>query len=245
MRWWPVSDRYDGGPAPGRPLLPGWLRWLVWSLVLAVAGCAQLPFLERPDPCLTEEGLFVDRFDHEDGANACNWAIFRTPGAAVALNEEALELSISHTGQVTWSNPGRSFEDVVINAEVRQLSGPNNNAYGLICRYQDASNFYLFIVSGDGFYAIGRYSGDSAQITYLTGEPPDYYVASPFINQGAATNNLTASCVGSELSLAINGQEVAQVTDDVLPAGDIGVAAGVFEAGRLVVAFESIEVSGP
>lgn len=219
--------------------------WLVIALVLTSLGCTQLPFLERPDPCLGEEHLFVDSFEHEDGANLCNWSVFRTAGASAIVNAGALELSISDAGQVVWSNPGRAFTDVVIDAQVRQVSGPNNNAYGLICRYQDASNFYLFLISGDGFYAIGRYSSEAQQISYLTGEPPEHYLASPFINQGAAANNLTVRCVGSELTLIINGEEVARVIDDRLPAGDIGVAAAPFEAGRLVVAFDQIEVSPP
>ena len=40
---------------------------------------------------------------------------------------------------------------------------PDNNAYGVICRYTDLQNFYVFLVSADGYYAIGKYDSQSAE----------------------------------------------------------------------------------
>ena len=224
-----------------KPIVP-W-RWVCLALVGVawLSGCRWLP-LNPTDACRTDDQLFADTFDHEQNANLCGWAVYRTAGVAVEVENSALTISISDAGQMAWTNPGRSFTDVEVTAQTRQLSGPNDNAYGLICRYRDEQNFYVFLISGDGFYAIGKYTSASPQVEYLTGAE---YLPSNFINQGDAANRIGARCVGDALSLPINGELVATVRDSSHAAGDIGLAASPFGVGRLVVAFDSVQASQP
>jgi hypothetical protein len=90
----------------------------------------------------------------------------------------------------------------------------------VVCRYQNSENFYLFLISGDGFYAIGKYQGGSSQITILSGD--GQYQFSDAINQGIATNQIRVRCLGNELSLAVNGLSLAAATDPTFVTGDIG-----------------------
>lgn len=218
----------------------GW-GWLLIGGLVALSACNLLPGA-RVDACQLGDQLFADVFDHEGDANLCNWALYRTAGAAVEITNGALSISISDAGQMAWTNPGRDFTDVVITAQTRQVSGPGDNAYGLICRYRDEDNFYVFLISGDGYYAIGKYAGDVPQVDYLTG--PEY-LPSAFINQGVAANRLTVRCVGDELSLEVNGELLATVRDSTHTSGDIGLAASPFAAGRLVIEFDDVQVSRP
>lgn len=223
-----------------RRRLIGWL-WLLALSLLALSACRLLPGAQA-DACQTEGNLFADVFDHEGDANLCNWALYRTAGVAVEIGSGVLTISISDAGQMAWTNTGRDFTDVVITAQTREVSGPGDNAYGLICRYRDEENFYVFLISGDGFYAIGKYASDAPQVEYLTG--PEY-LPSDFINQGAAANRLSVRCVGDELSLTVNGELLATVRDSGHPNGDIGLAASPFAAGRLVIEFDDVQVSQP
>ena len=45
------------------------------------------------------------------------------------------------------------YSDFILEVDATQVSGPDNNTYGVIFRYGlDANEFYTFLISGDGFY---------------------------------------------------------------------------------------------
>ena len=123
------------------------------------------------------------------------------------------------------------------------MSGPDNNAYGVICRYQNEENFYIFLIGGDGYYAIGKYTSDSPTVTYLTADGEYQY--SDAINQGLATNQIRASCIGDELSLAANGIPLVTVTDPTFVIGDVGLGVSTLEPGTAVVEFSDFRVVAP
>ena len=207
-------------------------------LGLLLGGCSLLPSGE--DACVTAGSLFEDDFEAGD---ACGWTLYNQGGVVADIADGVLQITTSQPGQIGWANTRRSFDDVVITVQARQTAGPNNNAYGVVCRYQNAANFYLFLVSGDGYYAIGKYQSGSDQISYLT--PDGKYQFSDVINQGVATNQLRVSCVGNELSLAVNGLLLLTVTDTTFVTGDIGLGVSTFEPGTAVVAFDNVRVTAP
>jgi hypothetical protein len=195
---------------------------------------------EQQALCTAENVLFADDFSSEQ---ECGWVLYNRGGAVAAINEGVLQLSTSQVGSVWWTNPGQSFDDVVVRVDMQQVAGPNNNAYGVICRYQDEQNFYLFLISGDGYYAIGKYQSGSEQIIYLT--PDGQYQRSDAINQGATSNSMEVRCVGSELSLAVNGIPLLTVSDPTFVVGDVGLAISTLEAGTAVVEFDNFRVTLP
>ena len=203
------------------------------------AGC--LPEnLQGPDPCNEGGTLLNDDFD---GSKDCGWLLFNGRGITEEITEDSLRISNSLPGELAWANADRNFDDQIINVQARQVSGPDDNAYGVICRYQNEENFYVFLVSGDGHYAIGKYQSGSPQVQYLTGE--GQYVFSEAINQGAAQNDIRDSCIGSELSLAVNGIPLETVTDPTFVTGDVGLGASTFQPGTTVIEFDSIRVIAP
>ncbi|HZD11763.1 MAG TPA: hypothetical protein VE553_10510 [Candidatus Binatia bacterium] len=213
-------------------------HWYVTLLLLLVTlGACQSG---QPEACDEGGTLFNDEFS---GERDCGWAIYSRNGAASEIAEGTLNLTTSQPGQIWWTNPGRSFDDVIVSAEVAHTSGPQDNAYGVICRYQSSENFYVFLISSDGYYAIGKYQSGSDQIEYLTGD--GQYVASEAINQGQARNSLRASCVGNELSITVNGELLETLTDPTFVTGDIGLAVSTFEPGTLVVSFDNVRVLAP
>ena len=205
--------------------------------VMALAACS---IGGGVDECTESGALFQDDFG---GEKECGWSLYNRGGAVVEIDEGVMRMSTSQPGQVWWTNPGQSFDDVIISTEARQVSGPNDNAYGTICRYQNEENFYVFLISGDGYYTIGKYTSDSPAITYLTenGE----YQFSDVINQGNATNQIRSSCIGQELSLAVNGVTLTTVTDPTFVIGDVGLAVSTLEPGTAVVEFTDFRVVAP
>ena len=214
-------------------------QWLILlSLCVLLTGCVDQ--LIGPDACSGEGVLFADNFAADQN---CGWALYSQGGAVTEIADGVMRLSTSQPGQVWWTNPQRQFDDVIVTVQARQMAGPNDNAYGVICRYQNADNFYIFLISGDGYYAIGKYQSGRPQIEYLSGGGE--FQASDVINQGVATNQIRASCIGSELSLAVNGLPLVTVSDPTFVVGDIGLGASTFQPGTAVIAFDNVQVLAP
>jgi hypothetical protein len=217
-------------------------RRFIWALLflfpLAAVACGANE--SEPDACDAPGVLFFDDFN---GEQDCGWAAYSRGGGTAAIENSAMQVTVSQPGQLWWTNPGRDFDDVIVSAEARQVSGPNDNAYGLICRYQNEENFYVFLVSGDGYYTIGKYQSGAENVVYLTEN--QQFQPSDAINMGVASNELRASCVGNELSLEVNGIPLLSVTDPTFVTGDIGVAAGTLVAGAGVIEFDNIQVLAP
>ena len=93
--------------------------------------------------------------------------------------------------------------------------------------------FMVAIIGGEILVAMIYLSGD--------GE----YQFSEAINQGEATNQLRVSCMGEELSLAVNGVPLATVVDGALESGDVGLAASTFQPGATTIQFDDFRVLAP
>lgn len=209
------------------------------ALIAVLAGCSAEQ--TEPDACdALPDVLFFDDFNGEQN---CGWATYNRGGENVTIENAAMRITVSQRGQLWWTNPGRDFDDVVIRAEARQVAGPNDNAYGLICRYQNEENFYVFLVSGDGYYAIGKYQSGNENVVYLT--ETGQFLQSEAINQGVASNELRVACVGNQLSLDVNGVPLLTVTDPTFVTGDIGLAASTLQSETGVIEFDNVQVTLP
>jgi hypothetical protein len=70
---------------------------------------------------------------------------------------------------------------------------------------------------------------------------PDW-TPNPHIQQGLSTNILNVTAQGALLTLTVNGEMALQVEDDTLSQGSIGLYAGAFGEGGVVIAFDNLEV---
>ena len=212
--------------------------WLFLCLcAAAVVACSQTG--NELLPCNENGALFRD--DFSDGRN-CGWATYERSGGKVEIANGLLTVTSSQPNQIWWTNPGKEWENVTVRVQARQAGGPDDNAFGLICRYQNEQNFYLFLVSGDGYYVIAKYQSGSA-VQYISGNGQFQY--SDAINQGVAPNDLEASCIANQLSLRVNGILVATVTDPTFVQGDVGLGASPLEPGTTVIEFDDFVVMAP
>ena len=141
---------------------------------------------------------------------------------------------------LVWASRGKRFSDVDIDVEVRQMSGAADGNFGLLCRFSGPTQFYYFSITGDGYYAILRVDGDGTEV--LTGAG---YLPSQAILTGGEPNVIRAVCEGDRLTMYINSEVVASVSDDGLTRGDVGMAVGAGPSGSIRVHFDGIVVSKP
>lgn len=150
-----------------------------------------------------------------------------------------------------WSVPHQNFsKDMIVEVDATKIGGPNVNDFGVTCRYSkveqsDGSflyNFYFFLISSDGKATIAVMN-DNEQ-AYLT-ESGVMEPASA-VNRGDATNRIRAECIGNSLSLYVNGDLVASVSDNTHSGGgDAGLIAGTFDELGTEILFDNFAVSRP
>ncbi|PWB51546.1 MAG: hypothetical protein C3F13_14010 [Anaerolineales bacterium] len=141
----------------------------------------------------------------------------------------------------SWANPGdNSFGDVHIEVDATKNGGPDDNDYGIICRYQSADDFYYGVISSDGYYGILKVIGGSAdQLGYSELQ------FSETIRQGTQPNHMRFDCAGDVLSLYVNGQLLDQQNDSDLTQGNVGLLAGTYDIPGTDILFDNFTVTRP
>lgn len=216
------------------------LAFLVFMIAAILLTACSATNIQEPDLCDDGGMLLSDDFD---GSRDCGWQLYSGRGVSEIIENDVLRIESSQPGLIGWALAGREFEDVVINTRINQIGGPDDNAYGIICRYQSPDNYYIFLISGDGHYSIGKFQSGIDDVQYLSGD--GNYVPSEVINQGQAENEIQASCIGNQLSLSVNGVLVETVEDPTFVRGDVGLGAGTFQPGTAIIEFEKISVFAP
>jgi len=180
--------------------------------------------------------LFSDDFTNEAGV----WDTYSAEYGSVFYKDGWLHLINNHPAQfATGTYAHQYFTDFILEVETKLVAGTDNNWHIVVCRYQDSSTSYYFGTSADGYYFISKFVNGNvmnlASITY-----------SSYINQGVgAVNLIHIECIGSNLSLSVNGHLLKQVTDTTITGGDIVLVAEAFAGTYTEVTFDNIVVSRP
>jgi hypothetical protein len=159
------------------------------------------------------------------------------PGGSVKYEDGAYVVTALTSGRM-WGVANRSFGDGMIEVDATQILGPanDNNGYGIVCRVQSNGDGYDLRISGDGFYGIHKFVDEEAETLVE-------WTESDVINQGNASNHITAVCNGSTLELTVNGQLLAQVEDTTFTDGDVGLVASSFEEDEATeISFDNLVV---
>jgi hypothetical protein len=178
--------------------------------------------------------LFEDEF--EDFTTG--WDRFGNEGGIMDYFEGSYRILVQRPGLNFWSTPEKEYGDVRIEADVLKLAGPDENRMGLMCRYQNG-NHYFFIISNDGYYAIGKFINGQTTLLGQEAMSPNATIQPNMIN------HLRADCVGDRLKFYVNFSEIAAVQDGDLKSGDVGVLAGSFAQPGVDVSFDHFVVMQP
>ena len=216
----------------------GSVRLLVLMLLLlANTGCAAV-FSGQAAASTVEPGTILFSDDFSDQLNG--WGVWDREGGSVAYHQGGLRILVKETQFDFWSVAGRRFEDVQVEVDAARIGGPDDNDFGLICRYVDKDNFYLLVVSSDGYYGIAKVK--QGQYSMIGSEQLQYSGA---IAGGQAVNRLSAVCVGSTLTLYANGIKLMEAEDSDFTAGDVGVLAGAYNTTGVEILFDNFMVKKP
>jgi uncharacterized repeat protein (TIGR02543 family) len=181
------------------------------------------------------EVLFSDDFSDEAGV----WGTGSDEDGSVFYETGWLHVVDYTGGPSIITSAHQHFTDFILEVETKLVGGTDDNWHMVLCRYQDDANHYDFRISADGYYAIARFiSGNGTALVEAT--------QSSYINQGVdAVNLIHIECIGSNLSLSVNGHVLRTVTDTAISSGDIALGGQSLAGSSTEIAFDNITVTRP
>ena len=172
-----------------------------------------------------------DSFDSTQG-----WQLSTDASATVAIEDSVLKIEVHTPGQVAWSAHEIVWKNFEMTVVTEQLDGPLDNEYGVLLRMDNDNSFYVLSISGDGYARAALYQDEVWTVLGADWTP------SPLINQGLSINALSVTAQDSSILFSVNGEEVLRVDDATLSEGALGLYAGAFGDGGVLIAFDDLEL---
>ncbi|MBN2047612.1 MAG: hypothetical protein JW750_07220 [Anaerolineaceae bacterium] len=183
--------------------------------------------------------LFEDDFADQES----EWPTTLQPdGSMIGYQAGGLRFVINSPQQDYYSVRNKDYQNVILEVNAMKLNGPDDNLFGLICRWQDRDNYYAGLVSSDGYYAIGRViDGD-----YQTISDEMLELADDVILKDIAVNHIKFSCVDQMFALEVNDEVLSITQDDsALRDGKIGLIAGSNQEAAVDILFDLFRATQP
>jgi hypothetical protein len=243
---------------------------LVRKLIVLAALAAIWIVLNRLAPMVAEwhyvvpatpgEVLYAATFDDA----STDWELYEGRLSA-QVADGALRVTVDEVNKSPYSASAPYFSDFDLRVQSKAVAGPLDNGYGVVFRVQDTKNYYLFLISSDGYYRVLRRVNDEEKLL-------SEWIPSPLVNQGLdAVNELRVVAQGDTFHFYINGEPVElcipndpeaistytdscidgqmlpELVDSSIADGQLGVVAHVPQFGEpgVEVDFDNVLVFGP
>jgi hypothetical protein len=245
-------------------LLPGGGSCLV---AMVLAGCAGLvvslvftvvtvpaPRTSDAVPAAPEAVLSTSQTDTVDreillqdtlaNATASDMIVDEDAFARYIFEDERYLILVRPADQIAWSLAEGIYDDtVVVQVTTSVDSDPDQVASGIIFHYQDEDNFYLYSVSGNGFYSLELLK-DNKWLSLIDWTPSEA-IAVASAAETDPTNTLRVARQGSRITLFVNNVRVEETVDSTFTQGEVGLATITFGAGDGRVYFNDLLIARP
>ena len=181
--------------------------------------------------------LFQDDFSR----SSSGWEIRHRADAIHEYRDGLYAMLVLSPHTSSWTTPGLEVGAVRIEVDALQIGGPEDNLYGMVCRYRDDDNFIFLVASSDGFAGIGSYREGRRELFGGAALLPAASIA-----PAGSTNHLAADCLEDMLRLYVNGAlaaEAAAVGGDA--EGDVGLIVGTYLEPGVELVFDNFSVRVP
>ncbi len=220
-------------------------KFLVAVAVLALAALAcEPPFgntSETVSPNISVDTDLGLLFEDDFSDSNSGWVQNSYDNGSTDYERGGYRIFVNAENWSAWANPGRNFTDVSVNVQATKIGGDDDNEFGIICRHANVDNFYVATISSDGYYGfLIRKDGES--LVFLNME--NMLKASAIIH-GDVMNSIRLDCIGSTLSLYVNGELVDETVDETFASGDVGLYAGTFSIPGTDILFDNFVVRAP
>ncbi len=219
------------------------LRPIKLALPLIEAAMrGEINFVSAPQPVVETAPVQVGGtlLYQDDFSNpSSGWSEYSSDAGYTRYQDGQYLIEVNQPDYSIWGNyDNDTYTDTIINVDVQVLQSANGTGgFGVMCRYTDNENYYQLEVDEDGYFIIYKYlSGEFVALH-------NWDSLDALKNRNAMT--ITASCIGSELTLAVDNQVIASVTDSSFSQGYIGLTSGTFDDVGIRVGFDNLTVHAP
>lgn len=129
-----------------------------------------------------------------------------------------------------------NYEDVIVRMRAENTGTLNNNNVSLVCRMTDHT-WYEFSVTSGGLWDLYDASNDDYMNISNGGTTA--------LKTGQNVNDYEMRCIGNNISLYINGQEVTTIKDDLYKEGQVGFNISSLNVYPIEVQVTEFEISEP
>jgi hypothetical protein len=187
-----------------------------------------VPVTDFPSPTETEmpaddsDVLLEDNFSSNSRSK---WGTGTDTDSAVEYVSDALNMQVFTKNYFVWSTPNdQDYEDIHTEVTVLNNGTDPTTAFGIICYQQHPitqSRYYLAITPA-GEYTIAK-SSLALDDVFLTNN--NQWAKSDLIAKDAGSYRLGADCGSGTLTLYVDGQQVASVSDTTYTNGGVALFA--------------------
>ncbi|MCP4141169.1 MAG: trypsin-like peptidase domain-containing protein [Chloroflexi bacterium] len=210
--------------------------------LIDAAKRGEVSFVEKtgPAPVVQEQPAGSMIFEDDFSSASSGWSEQNTDSGSSGYQNGQYVIDVREANYSVWGNNDTQYSDVIVSADVQVLQSANGTGgMGIMCRYVDNNNYYQLEVDEDGYFIIYKYLNGEFIALY------DWDNLSSLVNKGAM--NISASCIGNELTLSVDNQIIARVVDSdaSFSQGFVGLAGGVFDDPGLIIGFDNLKVYTP
>lgn len=181
-------------------------------------------------------------FEDDFADNGAGWDDASSDNGRVSLSGGEYVIEVFPTSWFVWANPEGTplnVSNARIEVTARSVGAATEPGFGLMCHYQDGSNYYYMGVSTDGYYVIAKTVG--GEDTVLS--DPESWISSDSIPLNAASYRIRADCGNGTLALYVDNTQLASVSDSTFTSGNIGLFVQTFADANAEIHFDDVVVT--
>ena len=205
----------------------------IMSLALAVLACqavtggggnTAVPPVNTDGPTIPTQPSTGNVLLSDDFSSA-QWGPGTDSDSSIEYVNETLKVIVFTKNWFVWSTPPNNQDYQNVHLEVTAINNGTDSttAFGLMCNQQSSakSSFYYFAITPAGEYAIAKATAEQSDV-FLTNN--DQWASSDLIKKDAPSYRVGADCASNgTLTLYVDGQQVASVSDVAYTSGGVAV----------------------
>lgn len=157
-----------------------------------------------------------------DDFSSTRWGTGTDADSSVEYASNALQMIVYTQNYFVWSTPNdQDYPDTHMEVTVINNGTDSTTAFGIMCHQQATNgNFYYLAMTPAGEYAIAK-AAEGQQDIFLTNN--DQWASSDLIAQDASSYRVGADCGNGTLTLYVDGQQIASVSDGSYTSGGVAL----------------------
>jgi len=188
------------------------------SLALSALACQAISNFGNSNPPNVPNNAKVIL---SDDFSSAQWGTGTNTDSSVEYVSETLQMIVFTKNWFVWSTPNaKDYSNVHMEVKAINNGTDSTTAFGLMCAKTGDSSFYYFVITPAGQYAIAKAAIGQRDL-FLTND--DQWADSSAIATNADSYRVGADCGGGTLTLYVDGQQIASVTDSSYSSGQVAV----------------------